>query len=207
MLRKIRLYGQLAKCAGTRVLEADVTTAADGIRFLLANWPELETHMADQYYRVDIGGYDLALEEVVYPIGAEDIKIVPVIGGAGGNTGRILLGAALITVAILAPGAGLSGASFASQVGSGATAAAKFWGGAAALAGNIGIALVLSGVAGLLTPTPKIPEGEDDPQNSFYFSGVQQTNRAGTAVPVCYGEVYTGSVVISAEIDIEQVQT
>ncbi len=205
MLRKIRLYGQLAKSVGKRVLEADIDTAGEAVRFLIANWPELERHMADQYYRVDIGGYDLALEQVHFPIGSDDIKIVPVVGGAGGNTGRILLGAALITVAILAPGAGW-GAGGAVGFGSTAANATATTFSAAALAGNIGVALVLSGVYGLLTPIPKVPDFEDDPQNSFSFSGVQQTNRAGTAVPVCYGEVYTGSVVISAEIDIEQVQ-
>jgi predicted phage tail protein len=39
MLRKIKLYGKLAKFIGHRVLEADVATAAEAVRFLLANWP------------------------------------------------------------------------------------------------------------------------------------------------------------------------
>jgi predicted phage tail protein len=42
MLRKIKLYGKLAKFIGHRVLEADVATAAEAVRFLLANWPEVE---------------------------------------------------------------------------------------------------------------------------------------------------------------------
>jgi predicted phage tail protein len=46
MLRKIKLYGKLAKFIGHRVLEADVATAAEAVRFLLANWPEVEAHMA-----------------------------------------------------------------------------------------------------------------------------------------------------------------
>jgi hypothetical protein len=45
MLRKIKLYGKLAKFIGHRVLEADVATAAEAVRFLLANWPEAEAHM------------------------------------------------------------------------------------------------------------------------------------------------------------------
>jgi predicted phage tail protein len=59
MLRKIKLYGKLAKFIGHRVLEADVATAAEAVRFLLANWPELEAHMSDQHYRVSIGTYDI----------------------------------------------------------------------------------------------------------------------------------------------------
>ena len=55
MLRKIRIYGKLAKFIGKRVLHADVATAAEAVRFLVANWPELERHMADQHYRVSVG--------------------------------------------------------------------------------------------------------------------------------------------------------
>ena len=204
MLRKVKLYGKLAKFVGKRVLEADVHNAAEAVKFLVANWPALEQHMAKQYYKVEVGSSALALDEITYPIGSEDISITPVIAGAG-NVGRIILGAALIGVAIMAPGAGFAfGAKGAGFIGTGAMAG-KF--SLAALAGNIGILLVLSGVAGLLTPVPKTPKSEEDPQNSFSFSGIQQTSRAGTAVPVCYGEILTGSVVISAEIDVSEQET
>jgi len=203
MLRKIKLYGKVAKYVGHRVLEADVHNAAEAVKFLVANWPALEQHMANQHYKVEVGSSALTLEETFYPIGSDDISITPVIAGAG-NVGRIVLGAALIAAAIYLPG---SNAVFGAGggLGFGATNAA----GAAifssyALAGNIGIMLVLSGVAGLLTPTPKTPKSEEDPQNQFSFSGIQQTGRAGTAIPVCYGEVLTGSVVISAGIDVTQ---
>ena len=68
--------------------------------------------------------------------------------------------------------------------------------------------MVLSGVSGMLFPTPKLPEfsSEQDPRLSFSFSGTQQTSRAGTPVPIVYGEIITGSVVISGGIDTEQVQ-
>ena len=205
MLRKIKLYGKLAKFVGKRVLHANVKNPAEAVRFLIVNWPGLEQHMAKQYYKVEAGHGALALEEIGYPIGSEDISITPVIAGAG-STGRIVLGMALIGVAILAPGAGLWAAG---SMGFGSTAvgatAATF--SAAALAGNVGIMLVLSGVAELLAPVPKTPESEEDPQNQFSFSGIQQVSRAGTAIPVCYGETFTGSVVISAEIDVAEQPT
>jgi len=206
MLRKIKLYGKLAKFVGHRVLEADVHNAAEAVKFLVANWPALDQHMAKQYYKVDVGSSALALDEIGYPIGSEDISITPVVAGAG-NTGRIILGVALIAAAVYLPGSNaVFGAS--GGIGFGATNAAGqaiFSG--YALAGNVGIMLVLSGVAGLLTPVPKTPKSEEDPQNSFSFSGIQQTSRAGTAVPVCYGEILTGSVVISAEIDVSEQAT
>jgi len=207
MLRKVKLYGKLAKFVGQRVFEVDVHTAAEAVQFLIANWPALEQHMANQHYKVEVGSSALTLEETVYPIGSDDISITPVIAGAG-NTGRIILGVALVATAFatggftLGAGAGqlgLSGFKAASGVGMWAAGGAGW-----AMAGNIGLLLVLSGVAGLLTPTPTTPKSEEDPQNQFSFSGIQQTGRAGTAIPVCYGEVLTGSVVISAGIDVTQ---
>ena len=203
-LRKIKLYGQLAEFVGERVLEAEVTSVAQAVRCLCVNFKGIEKHMADQYYKVMAGDWNLSEEEIHYPTGQSDISIIPVVGGAGGNMGKVLLGAALIGVAIASGGAAFGATGFASTLTttSGATAFS-----AAALAGNIGIGLVLSGVAGMLTPVPTVPSSEQDPRNSWSFSGVQNVSRAGVAVPVIYGsKVLVGSIVISAAIDTVQVE-
>jgi predicted phage tail protein len=203
MLRKIKLYGKLAKFIGHRVLEADVATAAEAVRFLLANWPELEAHMSDQHYRVSVGTYDLDLEELHHPAGAAPISFVPVVTGAGA-VGRIIAGVALIAlsfgIASLAAGAALAGSL------SGFALQAIAFGTQAGLLAGIGLAL--GGVAQLLTPTPKVPQGadkQDDPRKSYSFSGIQNTSRQGVPVPIVYGETLVGSVVISAGIDTVQV--
>jgi predicted phage tail protein len=191
MLRKIKLYGKLAKFVGHRILEADVATAAEAVRFLVANWPELERHMADQHYRVSVGSYDLDLEELHDPAGQQEIKIVPVMAGAGA-VGRIIAGVALVAFSLLLPGVG-----------------AVIGGALMTKIGLLGGALILTGVAQLLTPTPKIPTGPDtqnDPRKSYSFSGIQNTSRQGVPVPIVYGETIVGSVVISAGIDTVQVQ-
>jgi predicted phage tail protein len=196
MLRKIKLYGKLAKFIGHRVLEADVATAAEAVRFLLANWPELEAHMSDQHYRVSIGTYDIDLEELHHPAGAAPISFVPVVAGAGA-VGRILAGIAIIAFAIVTAGAGLIAGL---GLGFGASTAISI--------GLVGLSLVVGGVAQLLTPTPKVTQGadgQDDPRKSYSFSGIQNTSRAGTPVPIVYGETIVGSVVISAGIDTVQV--
>ena len=193
MLRKIKLYGALAKFIGHRVLEADVATAAEAVRFLLANWPELEAHMNDQHYRVSIGTYDLDLEELHHPAGAAPISFVPVMTGAGA-VGRIIAGVALIVLASVVTFGTLGGV-----FAAGALNAAVF---------GIGASLVLGGVAQLLTPTPKVAQGldsQDDPRKSYSFSGIQNTSRQGVPVPIVYGETVVGSVVISAGIDTVQV--
>jgi predicted phage tail protein len=100
MLRKIKLYGQLAKFVGKRVLTADVATAAEAVRMLVCNFPGLEQHMAEQYYRVTVGTYDLGLDEIHDPAGQQDIKIMPVVAGAGAGA-KIAIGIALIALSFL----------------------------------------------------------------------------------------------------------
>ena len=204
MLRKIKLYGQLAKFIGSRVLEADVATAAEAVRMLAANFPGLEKHMADQHYRVTVGTYDLTLDEIHDPAGQQDIMIVPVIAGAG-TAGRIIIGVLLIAAAFI-PGFGFAAATAAT-----ATTAATAAGFTAigAIFAQIGAVLVLGGVAQLLSPVPTIPQGagsDNDPRKTFNFSGIQQTSRQGVPVPCVYGLTLVGSVVISAGVDTVQVQ-
>jgi len=189
MLRKIRVYGRLAKFLGQRVFEADVASAAEAVRFLVVNFPQLEKHMADQHYRVSVGSYDLTLDELHDPAGQQEIKVVPVLAGAGGPVGRIIAGAVLVAVGLFVPGIGALGVQ---------------------LLVGVGASLVLGGVAQLLTPTPRInqpgtPEDNNDPRKSYSFSGIQNTSRQGTPVPIVYGETLVGSVVISAGIDTVQV--
>jgi predicted phage tail protein len=195
MLRKIKLYGKLAKFIGHRVLEADVATAAEAVRFLLANWPEAEAHMSDQHYRVSVGTYDIDLEELHHPAGAAPISFVPVVAGAGA-VGRIIAGIAIIALSLGIGAIASAGVVLGGFMGIG-TVGTIFVG--------IGVSLVLGGIAELLTPTPKISNDEGDPRKSFSFSGIQNVSRAGVPVPVVYGETLVGSVVISAGIDIVQV--
>ena len=194
-MREIRVYGKLAKFLKRRVFRAEVANAAEAVRFLMANFPQIERHMADQHYRVSLGQHELGLEEIHYPAGQQVIKIAPVITGAG-DVGKILLGAALIALSFVTFGAG----AFAGVGTAGAWGSSFLFG--------VGASLLLGGVAGLLTPVPTQPTGpssNSDPRKSYSFSSIQNTSRSGTPVPVVYGETIVGSVVISAGIDIVQV--
>ena len=224
MVREVKLYGALAKFVGQRRFLAEISSAGEAIRMLLANFPGLERHMADQYYKVIVDSHESDLDEIHYPA-SQTIKIVPVLGGAGGGTGKILAGVALVAFAIIAgPAAGGFLGLGASAFGTAATATTAFSGfilgaGAAAVIGSVGVALVLGGVSQLLSPTPQLgqigpasqsrnttTEGtEIDPQESYSFSGIQNTSRQGTPVPVVYGETIVGSVVISAGIDVDTI--
>ena len=200
MLRKVKLYGKLAEFVGHKEFEVEANTVGKAVSFLIHNFPELENYMSPKYYQVKVGDNDIGKEEIHYPIGKEDIHFIPVIQGAGGS-GKFLAGVLLIGLAVLAPGAGLVGLQFA---GTGGALASPFM----ASIGNIGIALALTGVSQMLTPTPEPQQfnSEADPQLSFSFSGIQNTSRAGTPIPIVYGEIFTGSIVISAAIDTNEVR-
>ena len=165
--------------------------------------------MNPKYYQVKVGNYAIDESEIYHPIGKEDIHFTPVITGAGRGFGRILLGAALIGLAFI-PFAG-SGTGLGMLFGKGPVFGIHKLGQVGmlskALAG-VGASLVLSGVSEMLFPLPKFDDfdSEGDPRLSFSFNGLQNTSRAGTPVPIVYGEIFTGSVVISASVDTEQVQ-
>lgn len=195
MLRRIKIYGRLRKfLGGQSVFEADVANPAEAVSFLVANWPKLEAHMAKQYYKVFVGNYNVGKDELHDPSSVqEEIKIVPVVVGAGdfadSTVGKIIIGVALIAapylIPVLGPGMGLA------LVGSAMTA--------------VGVSMLLGGVTQLLTGDPQDDVDDQEPQESYSFSGVQNVSRV-VPLPICYGETVVGSVIVSAGIDTVQVK-
>lgn len=179
-MTKIRVYGSLAKFLKKRVFSADVSSAAEAVRFLVANFPAVEAHMMSRDYKVFVGGASIDETELCYPSGIGEIKIIPVIEGAGA-VGKIIGGAVLIGLSFI-PGLQILGA--------------------------IGAGLLLGGVSQLLTPVPRLSKSDSDPgdpRKSYSFSSVQNTSRQGSPVPIVYGECLVGSIVISIGTDLDQV--
>ena len=198
MLRKLKLYGELAEFVGHKEFEIQVDSVAKAVSFLVNNFPQVEKYMNPKYYQVKVGSYEIDKDEIHHPIGQKDIHIVPVIAGAGrGGLGKVLLGAALIAGAFML---GPTGFMTAEKLTTGVVLAKS--------AVYLGAHFLLTGVSEMLFPLPKPKEfsSEQDPRLSFSFSGTQNTSRAGTPVPIVYGEIVTGSVVISGAIDTQQVQ-
>ena len=171
-LRTIRVYGTLAKVLKRRTLKAVVSSPRDAIRFLLVNFPEVQQYLKPRFFRISMGSYCINEHELNYPAGSdEEIHIVPAICGAGA-VGNIIAGVILITASIFFP--------FLAPV-----------------LLPLGIGLTLLGIGQLLTPVPTIGDSQSNPRDSFNFSGIQQTSREGPPVPVVYGEIFTGSIVLS----------
>ena len=218
MLRRIKLYGSLAKHVGKRVLYADVQSPAEAVRFLVANWPSLKQHMASRHYKVGVG------ERYIEPLSSElhmedagkTIKIVPVVVGAGGAVKAIttiVVGVALVAASIFIPGSTLIFGTAFSQL----SLSVGLLGGGLILAGASSLVSPATPVSG---PTSGLSSGgggasvlgmsgrntDKDPRKSYSFNNIQQVSRQGVAVPVVYGETIVGSVVVSAGIDVVRVK-
>jgi len=203
-MRIVKVYGPLAKFLGQRSFKFAVKTPAEAIRLLLANFPRLQAHMAEHDYKISVGRLQLPIgdhpEYIHYPTSnSETIRIVPVVSGAGDGVGQIIAGVGLFALSFLLPGAQLG------LFGLGQIGLTAF---AAPVAG-IGISLALTGVSQLLSPTTQLSTGTDsdfDPRKSYSFSGIQNVARQGVPVPIVYGEVLVGSIVVSAGIETEMVR-
>jgi len=127
--------------------------------------------------------------------------------------GKVVTGAALVGLSAVTGGFG--GAAIGTLgLGSGSIAVGS-------IATVVGVNLALGGVSQMLTPTPTIPViggggiggvndpagiAALDPQSNYSFSGVQNVSRSGVPVSLIFGEIFTGSVIVSAGIDTAQVK-
>jgi len=137
--------------------------------------------------------------EVDFPLQTTELHVFPVISGAGGNTGRIIIGVVLIVIAVVIivffPGATAGGIALIDL---------------AVPLLIAGISTTLGGVIGLLTKPPSIAgfdqaSGPTEQKPSFIFNGPTNSSEQGVAVPLVYGSYRTGSVVLSGGVDTVQI--
>ena len=211
MLRKVKLYGQLAEFVGHKefdVCSSVVKTPANAVRFLVSNFNGIEKHISENQYQVKVGDYSIDENEFLFPSGISDIHFIPVISGSGGGLGRVIAGVAMIGFAFATGGVSLGAGGL--TFGTGTIAGVGSYGVMVSKALVFGGGLLaLSGAAQMLAPQPMDPDfaSSEDPRISFNFSGIQNVTRAGTPIPIIYGEIFAGSVVISAQIDTFDVTT
>ena len=195
-LRKLTVYGRLRQFLGQSQFEVAVNNPRQAFAFLIANFPEVENHMTNQLYKVKMGDLEIT-DDLLELRGNGDIKIIPIAVGAKG----IVIGG-LLTAGGAAVGSTLLGSTLlATVVSSGLTA--------------VGTSMLIDGVTSIIAPTPQVPNlnaadslSDNDPnvQANFGFNSITNTTRAGVPVPIIYGEVFTGSIVISSGIDTVQVE-
>ena len=221
-MKRVVLRGELGKQFG-RIHKFDLNTPAEAIRALCANFEGFQQALVTASergvgYIVQVGKAAIdEVDEIHNPTGQdEEISITPVLAGAGGGVGRILTGVALVAAAIVfAPlGAGFLGLG-AGALSSGSVAALSV---ASSVVGFIGTSLILSGTAQLLSPQPADLPGltggsagrrnsfdpaNNDPadnRSSYIYNGAVNLTAQGNPVPICYGRMRVGSVVVSAGV-------
>lgn len=190
-LREVRLYGRLGARFG-RIHMLAVSSTAEAIRALCVLIPGFERALADSdahgvRYACFLGKRNIGEDQLQHPVGADSIRIAPVMAGAKrAGLFQTVLGAVMIVV-----GAVLTYTGVGAPLG---TAMMK-----------MGAVLALGGVIQMLSPQQRGLSAQDSPENgaSYNFNGAVNTSAQGNPVPVLYGRMICGSAVISAGIFAE----
>ena len=198
-LRKLTVYGRLRKFLGQSHFEVAVNNPKQAFAFLFANFPEVENHMTNQLYKVKMGDLEIT-EDLLDLKGEGDIKIIPIaVGAVKAAVGGLLAGVGSSTI-LGGVTAGFFQTTLGTIISSGLSA--------------IGTSMLIDGVTSLIAPTPQMPNfnadeslSDSDPsvQANFGFNSITNTTRAGVPIPIIYGQVFTGSVVISSGVDTVQI--
>lgn len=189
-IRTIRLYGKLGAQFG-RVHRLAVRSAAEAVRALCVMIPGFERELNESKdkgvaYAVFIGKRNIGADNLQEPTGNDDIRIAPIVGGRkSGGIFQVVVGVVLVIAGFFTGGA--------------------TWGPALMMAGG---AMALSGAMMMLSPQAKSQSADDNKDGtraSYNFNGPVNTSAQGKPVPLLYGEMITGSAVISGGIWTEDI--
>ena len=210
----VRLHGHLEEKFGSE-FKFEAATVREVIDALQSNFDDFtEEFIKDQRaYNIIIDAEAQELLGCLVPIKTDStVDIVPVIGGAGIFKA---LGFIIVAVLLLFPptaaaiggflaggaGAGTMGSAFASVLAGGSASAVIAGGGLAAVGAALAVGvqalawgLLLAGVASLLAG----PDGPDGATAGTSLSNTDNLVGQGSGVPIGYGRLMVGSVVLSA---------
>jgi len=184
MKRKVYFYGELKQKYGD-VLELAVDSVSEIVSLMEANFGNFRKTLLNGRYAIlrgeSIDNFIESLQEdqltVTYKEG--DWHIVPEASGAGGSrTGGLitfLVGAAIATAGYIFT---------------------QPW------AIQIGVGIALSGISSMLTTVPSgdfSNEKRDEKASLIYTGGVNNVEQGGP-IPLVYGQIMAGSIVVSSDI-------
>lgn len=185
MLKKIRLYGVLAKKFG-KEFRLDVENTREAMRALCVQVPGFEHFMLHAHeqgleFAVFQDKQNISETELDMSTSAKVIKVVPRVRGAGGAF-QTIIGAVLVVVGVLVTVGTLGG-------------------GAALGAGLIGagVGMMVGGIAMMLMPKiDNQDQNQDGNKANKGFGGAVTTVAQGNPVPVLYGQREVGGFIASA---------
>jgi predicted phage tail protein len=177
----------------------DVASPAEALRALIVQLKGFREHLKRGHYRIirkqGVVQRDTDERELRLGFGQfNELHIVPAVVGSGNSTGqgvmKIIAGVVLVAAAFIMP-----------------EVAIPLFGTLNAMAAGVGLSLALTGVSTLLARPPQLLGGSaaGDQRVSFLFGGQLNVNAQGGPVPLVYGRIRTGSVVVSAGLATEQI--
>ena len=192
----VRFYGTLKQFGTTFKLE--VHNTAEALRALTSQIPHLRQFIQQGLFTVRIAQQYIDnryLEKGLYYTLKENdvIHITPVLKGAKrGGVFCVIAGVAMIATALVL-----------SPLVLGAVAASTAW-----TIGAVGASLLLGGVAQMLTKQPNMPSvSEKEKKNSTAFSNLSNMASQGKPMPLAYGRIRTGSMIISQGVETFDAET
>ena len=196
-MRRIFLYGHLGNKYG-KYFDLDVETAAEAVRALGINFPGFLEDVRDGTWRIVRGenrdkGYDLGEEDLTtLRLGKAPIHIIPCIAGAKNGGGvKMIIGAVIVAAAIVFSGGALAAPLASGGIGAGVTA------------GNIamlGVSMMIAGASMMLSPEQST-DNTVDKLKSHTMNGPGGSYAEGAALPLVYGEVITGGIMVSGGVE------
>ena len=192
-LKKIKVYGKLRQFLGKSYFMAAVKSPQQAMSFLIANFEGLQKHMNDQIYKVKMGGRVIT-KEYLSMTGQGDIQIIPVATGSAPAVGLLFTGFATEVAGFLVANTFLTSVTAVASVFT-----------------AIGTSMIIGGVTDFISPQKPVPNfsnvSDIDPsiRGSYSFSGIQNVSSSGVPIPIIYGSVFSGSIIISSGTDTAQV--
>jgi len=229
MQHKILLLDELGERWGKTHVYHNLRSPSEALKLLYINYPDLKKYFATAHedgigFTVVQAGEFLDYEDLVLPLGQNDLVITPVISGSGG-VGKALAGAAMVGLVVLSAGGAAGATGFFSKIGAGLSAvgtggfaAGGFAG--AGIIGKLGVGLILMGVSDMISPQPQLPDFDmqaplsgftggaggitrgSNGSESYGYTGAANTVGIGKTIPVVYGKALVGGHILSTDIEI-----
>lgn len=185
----VRFYGSLKQFGAE--FRLDCQTTAEIVQALTSQIPKLRQFMQQGLFTVRVGRdyFDNRYLEQGLSHKLKDdatVHFTPVLKGSkGGGLFGVIAGVAIIAGAIaLGPLAGIISTN------------------AAWIVGSVGASLLLGGVAQMLTKMPEMKIGtEKEKKQSTAFSNLSNMTAQGKPMPLAYGRMRVGSLIISQGVE------
>ncbi|MDP8184417.1 tail assembly protein [Phocoenobacter skyensis] len=178
----VRFYGSLTRFGDK--FELDVQDTAEALRALTSQIQGLKQAFQQGLFKVRIGSKYIDsryLEKGLFQKlkKGQTVHFTPVLKGAKKQgLFQTIVGVVMIVVGVMTS-----------------------WAGGSALVAS-GIGMMIGGVAQMLTKTPEMNTGDEaEKKKSTHFSNLSNMTAQGRPVPLAYGKIRTGSLVISQGVE------